>query len=185
MSAPARKLEAHIWEREVNEHYVEPEWCARRLIQEEGFDGSIHDPSCGFGTIPKAAIALGYQATGSDLIDCGYGPVVDFLNDETPRENIVCNPPFNIIEPFVIRALRLASKKVAAIIPVARLNAAHWLRETPLKTVWLMTPRPSMPPGHVIASGEKAGGGKADFCWIVWSRGHNGAAEIKWLRRDG
>ncbi len=185
MNIATRKLEAHVWEREANEHYVEPEWCARRLFEEEKFIGAIHDPSCGFGTIPKAAIAHGLVATGSDLVDRGYGPVVDFMQDEADRENIVCNPPFRVIEQFMIRALQKAQGKVAAIIPVARLNAAHWLRETPLKTVWLMTPRPSMPPGHVIAAGEKPGGGKADFCWLVWERGHNGTAEIKWLRRDG
>lgn len=36
-----KKLEAHIWEREVNEHYVEPAWCSKRLFEDEGFDGSF------------------------------------------------------------------------------------------------------------------------------------------------
>jgi hypothetical protein len=71
------------------------------------------------------------------------------------------------------------------VFPTARLNAAHWLKGTPLRRVWMMTPRPSMPPGHVIARGEKPGGGKMDYCWLVWEQGHEGAAEIQWLRRDG
>jgi hypothetical protein len=50
-----------------------------------------------------------------------------------------------------------------------------------------MTPRPSMPPGHTIAAGEKPGGGKMDFCWLVWSIGSfsgeaDGLSRTPWLR---
>jgi hypothetical protein len=185
----AKKLDAHVWEREENEHYVEPEWCSRRLFQEEQFIGLVDDPCCGFGTIPKAAIALGMGATGSDIIDRGSGlanfEVADFLRSDWSRDNIVCNPPFNIASRFAERALSVASRKVAMVFPTARLNAAHWLHNTPLRRVWMMTPRPSMPPGHVIAAGGKPGGGKMDFCWLIWDRDHAGAAEIRWLKRDG
>jgi hypothetical protein len=50
--------------------------------------------------------------------------------------------------------------------------------------VWLLTPRPSMPPGEVIARGEKPGGGKTDFCWLVFDRTHSGPPELRWLHRD-
>jgi hypothetical protein len=29
-----------------------------------------------------------------------------------------------------------------------------------------------MPPGHTITAGEKPGGGKMDFCWLVWECGY-------------
>jgi hypothetical protein len=41
-----------------------------------------------------------------------------------------------------------------------------------------------MPPGHVIARGEKPGGGKMDYCWLVWEIGYEGPPEMRWLRRD-
>jgi hypothetical protein len=31
---------------------------------------------------------------------------------------------------------------VAIIFPTARLNAARWLQDTPLRRIWLLTPRP-------------------------------------------
>jgi hypothetical protein len=71
------------------------------------------------------------------------------------------------------------------IFPVARLIAARWLQQTPLAVVWLLTPRPSMPPGYVILAGQKPGGGKVDFCWLVWSHDHVGQPEMRWLHRDG
>jgi hypothetical protein len=33
--APIKAVNAHIWEREVNEHYVEPAWCSERLFEVE------------------------------------------------------------------------------------------------------------------------------------------------------
>ena len=57
--------------------------------------------------------------------------------------------------------------------------------ELPLRRIWLLTPRPSIPPGYVIARGEKPGGGKTDFTWLIFERGYTGKAEVDWLHRDG
>lgn len=187
----ARKLDAHVWEREANEHYVEPHWCSERLFQEEQFEGIIWDPCCGFGRIPESAKKAGYGTLGTDILDRGYRDLMgtaDFLKTKRPtsdKHNVVCNPPFNMAAQFAQHALSLDARKVAMVFPTARLNAAHWLRGTPLVRILLMTPRPSMPPGHTIAAGEKPGGGKMDFCWLVWSVGFSGDASVKWLRRDG
>jgi hypothetical protein len=45
-------------------------------------------------------------------------------------------------------------------------------------------PRPSMPPGEVILRGEKPGGGKTDFAWLVFEQGYTGEPGIGWLRRE-
>jgi hypothetical protein len=184
-----KKIDAHAWEREKNEHYVEPHWCSERLFEVEDFKPGVWDPCCGFGRIPESARRCGLLAIGTDIVDRGwvdFAGAGDFLTREVKlTNNIVCNPPFNIAGRFATKALDLGAEKIAMIFPTARLNAAHWLHGTPLARVWLMTPRPSMPPGHVIAAGEKPQGGKMDFCWLVWERGHTGSAEIKWLRRSG
>lgn len=184
-----RELNAHIWQREANEHYVEPSWCSKRLFEEEQFEGGIYDPCCGFGTIVIEALKQGKHAYGSDLVARGWDSTrtpCDFLTVKDGRhDNIVCNPPFNIAGRFAERALNLTNNKVALVFPTARLNAAHWLHITPLKRIWLMTPRPSMPPGHTILAGEKPGGGKMDFCWLVFEHSFDGVPELRWLRRDG
>lgn len=185
-----RDLNAHIWEREANEHYVEPAWCSKRLFEEIEFKGAVYDPCCGFGTIVKSAKDSGLHAYGSDLVNRGWDSSRtphDFLTtlDTERHDNIVCNPPFNIAANFARKALQHARRRVAMVFPTARLNAAHWLKGTPLEAVWLMTPRPSMPPGHTITAGEKPGGGKMDFCWLVWNQEHAWPAELYWLRRDG
>ena len=80
--------------------------------------------------------------------------------------------------------MAIGADKAALIFPTARLNAAHWLRELPLRRIWMMTPRPSMPPGHVILGGEKPKGDRRDYCWILLERGYAGRPETHWLHRD-
>jgi hypothetical protein len=187
-----RKRDSHIWEREAQDWYREPAWCSERLFQVEEFDGPINDPACGLGTIIEAASRAGFDTSGGDLVDRGYDgtKVEDFLTSTWPRVNIVSNPPFDIAARFVRHALDVTARKVAVIFPTARLNAAngpkgkYWIRGLPLRRVWLMTPRPSMPPGHVIAGGKKASGGRPDFCWLIFEKGWEGSAELRWLHRD-
>jgi hypothetical protein len=182
-------VNAHSWERDKLEWYVEPHWTSERLFQVETFKDSIWDPCCGMGRIPEAANRAGLIGLGTDMVHRGWHgqkTSIDFLQSVAPlSENIVCNPPFNIAGRFMRHAIDLPGvEKVAMIFPTARLNAAHWIRDTPLARVWLMTPRPSMPPGRTITAGEKPGGGKMDFCWLVWTKGRIGPADLRWLRRD-
>jgi hypothetical protein len=182
------RRESHIWEREPGEHYVEPAWCSARLFEEEDFGAYIHDPACGFGTIVREAMKAGMTATGSDIVNRGFDGSErpqDFLISDVRRTYIVTNPPFNLVGQFALRALAYTQRKVAIIFPTARLHAAHhWIGGTPLRRIWFMTPRPSMPPGRVIAAGGKASGGKTDFCWLVWEHGYTGRPEARWLERD-
>jgi hypothetical protein len=188
MTAAIKKLDAHIWERAAGEFYCEPPWCSGRLFEEETFDGGIYDPCCGFGTIVIEALKRGLTAYGSDLVHRGWDSTRtphDFLAPSVESHaNIVCNPPFDVAPQFAAAALARTERKVAMIFPTPRLNAARWLRATPLMRIWLLTPRPSMPPGTTIVAGQKPGRGKKDFCWLIWQRGHVGAPEISWLHRD-
>jgi len=182
-----KRVSAHWWKRADGDHYVEPSWCSARLFDEEEFIGTIQDPACGFGTIVKSAVAAGHAAFGTDIADRGFAGqrrTGDFLEQRSRVANVVTNAPFNVARQFALHALELATGKVAMIFPTARLNAAHWIAGTPLRRIWLLSPRPSMPPGHVIASGGKVGGGKMDFCWLVWERGYRGLPDLAWLYRD-
>jgi hypothetical protein len=132
--------------------------------------------------------------TGSDIVDHKQHKLGDrFWKRDALKEcwalppdmAIVCNPPFDHIEEFCRICLNSGAYKIAMICLVRRLNAAHWLQERPLRRIWLLTPRPSMPPGSWIAAGNKPGGGKQDFCWLIFERGYAGVPEIGWLHRDG
>lgn len=195
--AGARRLNAHIWDRDPHGHYVEPTWCSARLFEKEHFGpaGSlVFDPACGWGRILQSA-AAGYTAVGADIVDrldhqmSGVSAFAtgDFLKCQPipAVSGVVCNPPFDLIEAFCERALEIATFKVAMLVPLRRLPAAHWLERLPLETIWLLTPRPSMPPGSYIAAGHKPGGGQADFCWLVFRKDlFAWAPRLRWLHRD-
>jgi hypothetical protein len=183
---------AHNFARDEHDWYVEPEWCSQRLFEEEKFEGEILDPACGWGRIVRAAIDAGYPARASDIVIRPSGDAaVDGLKREAnfrdcdgPAVNIVCNPPYRSYPLFAQQALRLVRRKVALIFPTARLHAAHWISGAPLRRIWLMSPRPPMPPGSYLEAGHRPGGGRVDFCWLVFEHGYSGPAELRWLRRD-
>jgi hypothetical protein len=181
-----RPRRSHIFDRDDHDFYVEPAWCSERLFAVEPFVGLIWDPAAGSGTIPRAARAAGLSNFASDIADHGCGPCQDFLIASAPVEafDVVTNPPFRLARAFVERALTLGARKTAVIFPTARLNAARWLEPLPLAKIYLLTPRPSMPPGEVIARGERPGGGRMDFAWLVFNHGHSGPPELRWLPRD-
>jgi len=185
-------LQAGIWAKEKLGFYVEPEWCSTRLFAIEDFASTIFDPACGTGRILASAREAGYATIGSDIVkraNLDNFTQQDFLARREPIDrftSVVSNPPFSHVQEFVEQALYLGARKVAMITLVRRLNAAgKWLRELPLSRVYLLMPRPSMPPGHVIAAGEKPGGGTQDFCWLVMDRTHRGPLELRWLHREG
>src|SRR5262249_45335761 len=185
-STNKRPRHSHIFDRDEDDFYVEPAWCSERLFAVETFTGLIWDPAAGSGTILRAARAAGLSNFASDIAEHGCGLRQDFLTATAPAPAflVVTNPPFRVARAFVERALTLGARKTAVIFPTARLNAARWLEPLPLAKIYLLTPRPSMPPGEVIAHGERPGGGRMDFAWLVFNRGHSGPPELRWLHRD-
>ncbi len=189
LRGPLRKRESSLWEREANDWYVEPEWCSLRLFEEEQFSGPVVDPACGRGSIVISALKSGLVAAGSDLVDRGWDSTAtpqDFLLSECAYTNIVTNPPFGIAEKFLEHALRLTERKVAMLLPASWVQGdkrSRMLASTPLRRVWFIAPRPSMPPGHILAAGNKPGNGTTDYAWFVWLRGYDGHPDVRWLRR--
>jgi hypothetical protein len=189
-----RPRQAHIWDKDRQGFYVEPRWCSERLFAAESFEGPVHDPACGLGRIVESARKAGRAAYGTDLVyrSPACERVADFFTGIFCPANIVCNPPFStperpdMAQRFVTRALEVATRKVAMLVPLPWVGGearSRWLATTPLARVWVLVPRPSMPPGALIEAGMVPGGGRGDFCWLVWERGFAGKPEMGWLRR--
>lgn len=196
MSASAVEKAAHVWARDALDWYVEPESSTVALAAVESFDGEVYDPCCGGGNIVRGLMQAGLSARGGDLVErSGQDPAwfagtQDFLSDATLRANICMNPPFfraKGTEAFIRHALQHTARKVAAFADLKFLagagRASGLYAEHPPSRVWIITPRPSCPPGEYLEAGHEARGGTADWVWLVWdkSRPHAGTA-IGWLR---
>jgi len=183
---------SHVWDREENDHYVESAWVGRRLFEVERFEGEVCDPCSGFGNMMEGARAAGLDIRAFDLVDRGYEHLIDtrdFLQSRQRFSNFAMNPPFDQIQPFTELAVRLAERKVAVVFPSRRLNAAGaWLRRLPLAKLYFLTPRPSMPPGHVyremMAKGREPSGDTKDYAIAVFIINFEGEPVTRWLHRD-
>lgn len=178
-----RAKEAHVWARDDLDWYVEPEQATIQLLRVEKFTGDVIDPCCGRGNIVRTLLSAGYGASGFDIMDrtCDapwFIGVSDFLTvDDIRQPNIVMNPPFfraKGTETFIRHALKVAAGKVCVFADLKFLTgsgrAKSLYRDHPPHRVWMITRRPSCPPGEYLEAGHKAGGGTADWVWMVWSK---------------
>ncbi len=169
------------YQRNDNDFYIEPRWCIEALIKAVKFEGQIHDPACGTGKIPLTFAAHGFTCTAHDLVNRGFGIAgVDFLKDTNFYDNIVTNPPYNLSEKFIRKGLHVM-RRTAILARIAFLSSQkryELFTDYPPEKVVILSRRPSMPPGGL---GIIPQGGKTDFCWIVWNRGHVGPSEICWI----
>jgi len=210
-----KKIDAHAWPRDPHDWYVESEACSIALFQAEEFNGSIVDPAAGTGRIVRAArskyCALGFDLIDRNkrkyarYVDDVIGGV-DFMADDwtAPLKNsdIVSNPPFSLCAPrgynwdkpdraplFPDLALRRMARKCALFLPAKYVGSSvgrwRWLETTPLKTIYHIVPRPSMPPGDaliaMLKAGKSPGNGYEDFVCLVWERGHKGPPASRML----
>jgi hypothetical protein len=140
-------VKAHSWQREAQEHYVEPFWCSERLFAVEDFGPGIWDPCCGFGRIPDSATKAGLYGIGTDVADRGwrdFAGVLDFLaTDKFRAPNIVCNPPFNIAGRFCALAISRITRlrkpgHMRALIRCARWRLSATARRStmPVEFTW-------------------------------------------------
>ena len=196
MNAPTRDLKAKVWERDALDWYVEDGKVSDALFRVERFVGYVWDPACGGGNILEAASRADYPPVGTDIKKrvnrYWFRREADFLawNEQPLAQNILCNPPYGggkLAEAFIRQALALATGKVAMFLDTRFLSgakrAAGLYAEHRPHRAWILTPRPSCPPGEWLAAGNTAGGGTADFLWLVWDKTAPPAVvtDLRWL----
>lgn len=206
----ARPKDAHVWARDPFDFYTEPAWAVDLLLDAEKYLGKVWDPACGNGTIGRAFARRNHPIHSTDLAnDRPYGlGGFDFLGwtpEDWTAAHIVCNPPFSLTEDFIRRALTIATKSAAFLVPLKWLASEtrqQFFDEVgrPAR-VYVLANRASMPPGRLLdpetglyaaddpdgkfKAGQAPGGGSIDYCWVVFVPGYGGPTDLRWLRRPG
>jgi hypothetical protein len=195
---------SHIFARAENDHYVEPLWCAQRLFAVESFGppgARVLDPCCGWGRIVRATRNAGYTAIAGDITNrlqrrkLALGNVSwtqrDFLTGPLLKDitSVVTNPPYGgLFRHICEREVGTASFRVAIFTRLARIVAADdWLSKLPLQKIYLLSPRPSVPPGKHITNGGDVKGDRQEYCWLIFDHRTRIGSEprVHWLHRDG
>lgn len=156
----------------------------RALLEVVDFEGSILEPACGNGAMSNVLIEKygGDNVISSDLYDRGFGDVgIDFLTlDENVKyDNIITNPPYILALDFLIKAKKIATKKIALLLKFQFLEGKKRLpyltdKNFPLSEVYMFTKRQEM-----TRNGEEMKNrGMMTFAWFVWDKSYTGEAPL-------
>lgn len=170
-----------------NDFYATHPDSTKALLEVEEIIYPALEPACGEGHISK--LLEPYKVKSFDLIDRGYGNVgIDFLTNEFlgEYETVITNPPFNLFQEFVEKALKVANKKVIMFGKLQALEGqkrATFLQKTPLRTVYVFKKRQQ--PMRNGKSNDEITGKKMSstmaFAWYVWEIGYTGKPTIEWI----
>lgn len=177
-------------QREDNDFYATPAETTKTILEEIQLKGSILEPSCGVGHISKVLKEYypNSEIISTDLIDRGYGKGdIEFLSYDFGRkfDNIITNPPFDIINKYIPRALELTTSKVVLLCKIQLLEGMKrkkMLQNTPLKYVYVFSKRQNILRGVKDTDEQgKKWNGTMCFCWYIWEHGYTGEPVIRWL----
>jgi hypothetical protein len=148
------------------EFFATPKSVTRALLQREKFEGVTWEPACGHGPIAEM---LPGEVLASDLGDYGYGESgVGFLTTLRSCRNVVTNPPFSLKLEFRKHALKVASRKVALLMPSCSLSC-EIEANSPLKVIYAFRMR-------MCFIGCKS---PMMLAWYVWEKGYDGPIRVE------
>jgi hypothetical protein len=158
-------------ERREHDFYPTTEWePTAALVEAEAsaLDGlRIWEPACGAGDMARELLARGVRLDWStDLVDRGFGEGgVDFLAAPAPEgcDGIISNPPFNIADRFIERAIGDHGFTYVALL----LKATYWNAGRRIGLHRRFPPTAYLPLGfRVDFTGE--GQPPMDLFWFIW-----------------
>lgn len=183
-ATPSKEVFNILKEININlENYIVLEPCIGGGHMAQGIENyltySKQEPLRMIGTYIKDR---GFRGKDWELF---YG--LDFLADDYPIESadvVIMNPPYSILEPFLIRALEIANKKLVvlgrtqALEGVGRYN--NIFKDNPPTDIYQYIDRI-----QCWRNGEEPEGSSAQaYCWLVWDI-ENDKKETKfhWIHR--
>jgi hypothetical protein len=156
--------------RRPHDYYPTPPHATESLLPRERFSAFVLEPACGDGAIVRVLREHGYKVAASDLLDGE-----DFFARTEKVANIVTNPPHRHSLAFILHAKKLATDKIAMLLPVEFLHGATRYelfqdRHIPLKVVYVFSSR------LCFGSETHATLGHA---WYVWDRRYGGEPRLR------
>ena len=177
--------------REANDYYATPPEATKAILSHVSLNGSILEPACGAGHISKELEAYypNSEIVSTDLIDRGFGTGgIDFLTHDYGRkfDNVITNPPFKIIKPFIEKALDVTNDKVVIFAKLQLLESKsryELFKTTPLKYVYVHVDRVSpYRGGEPLDEKGKPWSSTMAFAWFVWQHGYEGEPVVRFLK---
>ena len=200
------KYDKNHKERDKLDYYATPTAEVTNILEHLAIDfnfSTILEPCVGGGHMAKGIEKYlnSHQQNnvillGTDIKDRGFESTnwalaygLDFFADDYPVNTadwVIMNPPYSVIEPFVIRALEIADE---GIIMLARLQFLEGsgryeniLKDNPPTDIFVYVDRIQCWKDGIKPEGSSA----QAYAWFIWKKDElslDGCPRIHWIRR--
>lgn len=156
--------------RPFDDYPTEPGWT-HALLDTEEFDGLTLEPAAGAGWMVQVLQERGLEVKYFDLERDGK----DFLKYQGPDvDNVVTNPPYKYLDQFAAKALEVATRKVALLLPDFALVGVNRTKD-----LWQAHPPKKL---ILVTSKMKVLGKVSMFphVWAVWDKEYEGPTTWEW-----
>lgn len=175
------------WDRKAADLYPTPEECTQALVNILALPKGtrVREPACGDGKLARVLHLAGLETVCSDLRQTGYGRGgVDYLTAEPDPDEEACswtwtNPPFNLAEEFILKALE-QTPNVAMLL---KSNYWHAARCLPLFERHRPTCEYRLCWRPAFLADERGNNPLMDVSWVVWRRSAGGLATWRPVRK--
>jgi hypothetical protein len=173
-------------EREQHDYYATEPKAVKLLLELEEFTGAIWECACGEGSLSEEMKRLGYTVYSTDLIDRGYGQVMDFLsmeNNEQVNYHIITNPPYRFANDFIVKAMTVlkSGNKLALFLPIRYLEGKarkQIFKQYPPKKIYVSSSRLIC---AINGNFDEMKNSAVSYAWFVWEKGYEGNTNIHWF----
>jgi hypothetical protein len=175
--------------REENDFYATNPEALELFLSEQtfGIANNVWECACGEGHLSKKLEEWKFKVKSSDLINRGYGEVLDFLKFEGNWDgDILTNPPFKLADEFVKKGMSILKEgnKLILFLKVQFLESESrykLFKKYPLKYMYIHSSRQQCCRN---AEFEKYTATTQFYCWFVWEKGYVGETIIRWIKPD-
>lgn len=154
------------------------------MFKETNLNKRVWECACGEGHMSKSLIDLGYNVKSSDIIDRGYGKVVDFLKyNKQIDADIVTNPPFKQIEDFIVKAMEILTDKRKLYL-FCKIQILEGKKRRKIfqkyrpKYVYVYSERVGC---AMNGDFEKYNAKTFCYCWLIFEKGNKNETILRWI----
>jgi transcriptional regulator with XRE-family HTH domain len=175
-------------ERHRADYYPTPAPIVRLLLDHEHFDRAktVLEPTVGKARIIEQVLReRGFENVVCFDLHAEGAERRDFFDIAEPYHTIITNPPFRMHREFITHAKKIATHKIALLLPLnylsgAARHAALWTdSKFPLARVHVLNRGinflSSDPHADVFDTSQMY------CCWFVFDRSHRGAPTLHWI----
>lgn len=170
--------------RPEKDYYSTPPEAVDWLLKYEKFNRNVWEPACGEGNISETLKKNGFNVRSSDIWDYEYPDteILDFTKtDEKFNGDIITNPPYTNIIPFVKQAWKLSDRKFAMLFKIQFLETIERHKEIfskiPPSKIYVFTKRIAC----LKDGSSKDSGSAVCYCWCVWDKENIYEPVLRWI----